>query len=143
MGCTDSLNGNWKTFAYEWAITMRKRQKLYHALHGNGLDSQPMMAPSTTVERLPESLYNYKLAKQSGNDDWVMYTDGSFKNGEGGWAVVAELLRPFGGIVPKPAEAHIKSSTVPELAAVDEACRHLDQRSRIGTSIISSTHPQP
>ena len=135
MDWSDSLRSNSLDYGYEWSITMRKRQKEYHAAHGNGT-SQPADTPglpTMEVEPLPGAL-SLKLPKETPADhDWHIYTDGSLQNGVGGWAVVAELLKPFGGMMMTgPRGGPIRNSTTPELRAIEEAVKLLnDQRGLI------------
>ena len=72
MDWFDSLRNSLPVCEYDWSITMRKRQKEYHAAHGNGTaqpDSTPGL-PTMEVEPLPDTL-TIKLAKETSSDhDW-------------------------------------------------------------------------
>jgi ribonuclease HI len=121
---------------------MRKRQKEYHAAHGNGASTPaPMVQCDDKGETvLPDHLRQVFRKTSDGEHDWHLYTDGSLKAGVGGWAVVAELMKPFGGpITHGPGGGHVRSSTVTELYAIDEAVKLLtENRGRIDWAVIRS-----
>jgi ribonuclease HI len=71
---------------------------------------------------LPEQLQQVFCKTSPGEHEWHLYTDGSLQSGVGGWAVVAELMQPFGGpIAQGPGGGPVRSSTVTELCAIEEA----------------------
>ena len=120
------LSRRWKAnspiYGYEWSITMRKRQKEYHAAHGNGTPTQATLVPDPDVPRPLPTALQIRFGKTSHEGDIHIFTDGSLKNGCGGWAIVAERQIPKGGMVPKNQSGDpINSSTVPELHAIEEA----------------------
>ena len=149
----DKSNNSRLPFGYEWSITIRDRQKAYHAAHGNGtsqpaytLGTQGVTAAICEDASLPEALRQFYQNRSEDHDwkTWKIFTDGSLQNGCGGWAVVAEGMRPFGGKVPRDSHDNpITSSTVPELHAIEEACKLLrEQRGGITWPLFAQTQHQ-
>ena len=75
-----------------------------HAMHGNSV--------------IPEAL-SAVLGKKFRAEEVHIYTDGSFKEGLGAWAVVDEETQPMGGCIPE--KCQLTGSTTTELFAITKA----------------------